>query len=96
MIVPIYKNHEEDEKVIQKVDEIKKKLEEKKIRVHVDDRNELSPGYKFNDWELKGVPIRIEIGPKDIEKESMVLAKRYNSEKINLGIDEIDKIVSIF
>ena len=46
----------------------------------------------FNDWELKGVPLRIEIGPKDIEKQSMVIAKRYNSEKISLDFTEIGKI----
>ena len=48
----------------QNKNEIREQLESKKIRVHVDDRNELTPGYKFNDWELKGVPLRIEIGPK--------------------------------
>ena len=95
VIVPIYKNDEGKDKVIPKVDEIKTSLEEKGIRVQIDDRNELSPGYKFNDWELKGVPLRIEIGPKDIEKQSIVLAKRYNSEKSNLGFNEIEKIPAI-
>ena len=92
VIVPIYKNDEGKEKVLPKVEEIKKNLESKEIRVHVDDRSELSPGYKFNDWELKGVPIRIEIGPKDIEKQSVVIAKRYNREKSSLGFSEIEKI----
>ena len=95
VIVPIYKNDEGKDKVLPKVEEIKKNLETKGIRVHVDDRNELSPGYKFNDWELKGVPLRIEIGPKDIEKQSMVLAKRYNSEKSNLEFDNVEKISTI-
>ena len=74
---------------------LRTQLEDKEIRVHVDDREGMSPGYKFNDWEMKGVPIRIEIGPKDIEKESMVVAKRYNLEKISLSFDEIEKISSI-
>jgi len=95
VIVPIYKNDEGKEKVLPKVEEIRKILETKEIRVHVDDRSELSPGYKFNDWELKGVPIRIEIGPKDIEKQSVVLAKRYNREKSSLGFSEIEKIPTI-
>ena len=95
VIVPIYKNDEGKEKVIPKVEEIRNKLESKEIRVHVDDRIELSPGYKFNDWELKGIPLRIEIGPKDIEKQSIVIAKRYNREKHSLGIVEIEKITSI-
>jgi prolyl-tRNA synthetase len=93
--VPIYKNDEGKDKVLPKVDEIRKNLESKEIRVHVDDRNELSPGYKFNDWELKGVPLRIEIGPKDIEKQSVIIAKRYNREKSSLGFTEIEKISTI-
>jgi len=92
VIVPIYKNDEGKEKILSKVDGIKNNLESKEIRVHVDDRSELSPGYKFNDWELKGVPLRIEIGPKDIEKQSMVIAKRYNREKSTLSFNEIEKI----
>ncbi len=95
VIVPIYKNDEGKKKVLPKVEEIRKILESKEIRVHVDDRSELSPGYKFNDWELKGVPIRVEIGPKDIEKQSVVIAKRYNREKSSLGFTEIEKISTI-
>ena len=95
VIVPIYRNDEGKDKVLPKANEIKENLESKDIRVHLDDRSELSPGYKFNDWELKGVPIRIEIGPKDIEKQSMVIAKRYNLEKSSLGFSEIEKISNI-
>ena len=95
VVVPIYRNDEGKEKVLPKANEIKEKLESKDIRVHVDDRSELSPGYKFNDWELKGVPIRIEIGPKDIEKQSMVIAKRYNLEKSSLSFTEVEKISTI-
>jgi prolyl-tRNA synthetase len=92
VIVPIYNSDEDKKQVLEKSDEIKKKLESKSIRTHIDGRNELSPGYKFNDWEMKGVPLRIEIGPKDIQKQKVVLAKRYNKEKIDMGFDEIEKI----
>ena len=95
VIVPIYKNDNDKEKVITKVNEIANILELKNIRIHIDSREELTPGYKFNDWELKGVPLRIEIGPKDIENQSMVLAKRYNLEKMKMGLDEVEKIVTI-
>ena len=95
VIIPIYKNDEGKDRVLFKVEEIKKTLESKEIRVHVDDRDELSPGYKFNDWELKGVPVRIEIGPKDIEKQSVIIAKRYNREKSSLSFTEIEKISTI-
>jgi prolyl-tRNA synthetase len=74
------------------VEKIQNELESKDIRIHVDDREGLSPGYKFNDWELKGVPLRIEIGPKDIENQKIVVAKRYNLEKISLDFTEIEKI----
>jgi len=95
VIIPIYKNDNDKEKVMTKVDEITNTLESKDIRVHVDSREEFTPGYKFNDWELKGVPIRIEIGPKDIENNSMVIAKRYNHEKIKLELKQVDKITII-
>ena len=95
VIVPIYKNDNDKENVITKVNEIANILELKNIRIHIDSREELTPGYKFNDWELKGVPLRIEIGPKDIENQSIVLAKRYNLEKMKMGLDEVEKIVTI-
>ena len=95
VIVPIYKKGDDRDMVLPKVEEIREMLESKGIRVHVDDRSELSPGYKFNDWELKGVPIRIEIGPKDVKKQSVVIAKRYNREKSSLGFTEIEKISTI-
>ncbi len=92
VIVPIYRNEEGKNSVLPKVEEIQNKLELNDIRIHVDDREGLSPGYKFNDWELKGVPLRIEIGPKDIENQKIVVAKRYNLEKIDLSFEEIEKI----
>ncbi|MCV0371940.1 MAG: proline--tRNA ligase [Nitrosarchaeum sp.] len=95
VIVPIYNSEETKKIVIPKAREIQEKLSSENIRVHFDDRDELTPGYKFNDWELKGVPIRIEIGPKDIEKQSMMVAKRYNKEKTSIQFDNIKNIVSI-
>ena len=92
VIVPIYNKEEDEKRVIEKSKEIQQKLETKNLRVHIDDRNELSPGYKFNDWEMKGVPIRIELGPKDLEKQKVVVAKRFNKEKLDLSLEEIEKI----
>jgi prolyl-tRNA synthetase len=56
------------------VSEVEDQLEG--IRVKVDDRTEMTPGFKFNDWELRGVPLRIEIGPKDVENKSVMTARR--------------------
>ncbi|MBN2676615.1 MAG: proline--tRNA ligase [Anaerolineaceae bacterium] len=74
VIVPIFKNEDERALVLPVVDKVKSELTG--IRVKVDDRTEVTPGFKFNDWELRGVPIRIEIGPKDVEKGSVALARR--------------------
>jgi len=90
VIVPIYYSEADAKKVIEKANEIEKILLDKKIRVHVDRRSELTPGFKFHDWELKGIPLRIEIGPKDIVKKKVVIATRHNQEKTDLAIDKID------
>lgn len=74
VIVPIFRKDEEQAVVMEAVDRIKAELSE--FRVKVDDRTEVTPGFKFNEWELRGVPLRLEIGPKDIEKNSVALARR--------------------
>jgi len=87
VIIPIYYSKEDKENVLQKACKIKDSLSNNDIRVHLDDREQLTPGFKFNDWEMKGIPIRIEIGPKDIAKNQIVLARRHNQTKISLDID---------
>ena len=87
VIIPIYHSKEDKENVLQKACQIKDSLSNNDIRVHLDDREQLTPGFKFNDWEMKGIPIRIEIGPKDIAKNQIVLARRHNQTKISLDID---------
>ena len=76
VIVPIVPKNREDDKqaVMQAVDGICETLGD--VRYHVDDRHDHSPGWRFNEWELKGVPLRIEIGPRDLEKQQIVLARR--------------------
>jgi prolyl-tRNA synthetase len=76
VLVPIYKNDEQKATVMPVVSRIAKELAEAGIRLKVDDREHLTPGFKFNDWELRGVPSRIEIGPRDVEKNSVALARR--------------------
>ena len=77
VIIPIYRKEEEKAKVLAECDAVKKALSPAH-RVHVDAREGQSPGWKYNYWELKGVPIRIEVGPKDLEKGQLCLAKRYD------------------
>ena len=74
VLVPIYKNDAERSAVMPVVERIKAELAE--FRLKVDDRSEVTPGFKFNDWEMRGVPLRIEVGPKDVEKGSAALACR--------------------
>ncbi|MBI2662432.1 proline--tRNA ligase [Candidatus Woesearchaeota archaeon] len=73
-------------KVLEEVKIIKKKLEAKGIRVYVDDRDKYTPGWKFNEWEMKGVPLRFEIGPKDVEKKQVMFVRRDTGEKQGLPL----------
>ena len=76
VIVPIYKSDAERSKVMEVADKVFAELKAAGIRIKMDDRTEVTPGFKFNDWEFRGVPVRIEIGPKDVEKGSVALARR--------------------
>ena len=76
VIVPIYKNDAEKTKVLEVADRLFKELKNSDIRLKMDDREEVTPGFKYNDWELRGVPLRVEIGPKDVDKGSVALARR--------------------
>ncbi len=80
VIVPIWRNDDQAEAVRSKAAELKARLGEQGVRVRVDDREHLSPGNKFYEWERKGVPIRLELGPKDLENEQVVLVKRVRRE----------------
>ncbi len=80
------------ENVLKKANEVKNKLEKSYI-VKLDDREAYNPGWKYNEWELKGVPLRLEIGPKDIEKNQVVLVRRDTSKKEAVKIAELSKKV---
>ena len=84
VIIPIYHSDEEREIILEKSRDIKENLERDSIRVHLDDRDQVTPGFKFNDWEMKGVPIRIELGPKDLERSQLVLVRRDDGQKQEL------------
>ena len=76
IVVPIFKNEAEKASVMPVADRIFSELKAAGIRIKMDDREEVTPGFKFNDWEMRGVPLRMEIGPKDVEKGSVALARR--------------------
>ena len=76
VIVPIYRRDAQRGAVLDTVERLRGEFAASGLRVHVDDRDGQSPGFKFNDWEMRGVPIRVEIGPKDVENDNSVLARR--------------------
>ena len=76
VIVPIFKTDEERATVFENAQRLRKELVDAGVRVKLDERDGMSPGFKFNDWEMRGVPLRIELGPKDVAKGSVVLARR--------------------
>ena len=96
IIVPIYRKEEEGARVLEAANNIKQNLDD--FRVELDAREGLTPGFKYNDWEMRGVPIRLEIGPKDIEKNQVVLVRRDTGEKkfvpIQHLVDEIKQMLN--
>jgi prolyl-tRNA synthetase len=86
VMVPIPRGNWQ-ETVLPKAREIRDELESRGVRVMLDDREAYTPGWKFAEWELRGVPLRIEIGPKDLEKSQVVVARRDTRQKSSLPFD---------
>ena len=76
VVIPIYRNEAEKAGVMEAALRVFQELKGAGVRIKLDDREEVTPGFKYNDWEMRGVPLRIEIGPRDVEKESVALARR--------------------
>ena len=89
VIVPIYRKGADNEAINQKIEEITTVFNRRNVRYHVDDRTNYSPGWKFNHWEQKGVPIRLEIGPNDLKNNEVTIAVRHSGEKMQLEIDRL-------
>ncbi|MCX6017854.1 MAG: proline--tRNA ligase [Chloroflexi bacterium] len=92
VIVPIFKNDTEKSVVLPVADRIFAQIKASGIRVKFDDREE-TPGFKFNDWEMRGVPVRVEIGPKDVDKNSVALARRDRPGKAGKSFVSQDGLV---
>lgn len=97
VIVPIFYSDSEKKAVLEKADEISKILTKEGMSIYVDDREQYTPGWKFNEWELKGVPVRLEIGPKDIKMKKITIVRRDTFEKLGVNekklLEEIKKIL---
>ncbi|KAL8273932.1 hypothetical protein Esti_002111 [Eimeria stiedai] len=84
VIVPIVFKETGEAEILSKCQELEKILKARGVRVKVDNRTNYTPGWKFNDWELKGVPLRLEVGPKDLEKKQIRVVRRDSSEARNV------------
>jgi prolyl-tRNA synthetase len=93
VIIPIFRNNTK-ELVMQTVNQLTASLKQAEIRVTVDADEKTSPGFKFNEWEMRGVPMRVEIGPKDIEKGRAVVVVRHSGVKHFIRLDQLVKFLS--
>ena len=85
VFVPIWRSDEEMELVLKNADEMTQGWD--KLFFKIDDRDNIKPGRKFNEWELKGIPIRIEIGPRDCESKEVVVVRRDTGEKVTMPME---------
>ena len=97
VIVPIYRRNDDESRsrVMAEVKRLATALKDREVRVHVDDREDMSPGRKFNQWEQRGVPLRLEVGPKDLEKGSAPLADRLSGEKRGVALGALPEEVPV-
>lgn len=93
VLIPIGKTDEEKARVLETLSKVAADLKKAGVRVHLDARDTVSPGFKFNEWELKGVPMRIEVGPRDLEKEACMVARRDTGEKFAMDLKDVVKSV---
>ena len=87
VIVPIWRKEPERDAIMAAIADLKAPLAG--VRMRVDEREDLSPGFKFNDWEMRGVPLRVEIGPRDLAANQVTLARRDTGEKLPVPIAEL-------
>ena len=100
VIVPIYKTDEERSAMLEAADRVTRRLADwerrdpGRLRVHIDDRDGMKPGAKYYEWELRGVPLRMELGPRDLEKNQGVLVRRDTREKRPVSLDALGEDVA--
>jgi len=95
VIVPIFFSDDDKKNVNNMAIEVQKKLEKAKIACFNDSREQFTPGWKFNEWELKGIPLRIEIGPRDFREGKVILVRRDTREKLSIKYEDLIGNVNI-
>ncbi len=93
VIVPIFKTEDDQKKIAEKAGQITSDLRQQGYVVKFDNRDTHKPGFKFAEWELKGVPVRIAMGPRDLENGTVEIARRDTKEKKTIRLDEVVKII---
>ncbi len=88
VIIPIWKSEDQKIQVMQFAEQVHSMLKGA-VDIILDDREQYKPGYKYNEWEMQGIPLRIEIGPRDVEENKIVLVPRDTREKQFVGIDDL-------
>jgi prolyl-tRNA synthetase len=100
VIVPIYKADEERARMLEAAEKVRAQLHAwerrapGRLRVHVDKREGIKPGAKYYEWELRGIPVRLELGPRDVEKNQAVLVRRDTGVKVTVGLATIGEDVA--
>jgi prolyl-tRNA synthetase len=94
VIIPVLRNPDQKAAVLEAANSLSKELQAVGIRVKIDARENISPGFKYNEWEMKGVPVRLELGPRDIESNQVVLARRDTFEKTPVTRDGLAQRIS--
>lgn len=92
VVIPIYSKDDQRAAVFAYLDEVKARLAGQ-VTFHVDDRDQFKPGWKYAEWELRGVPLRLEIGPRDVEKRGAVLVRRDTRQKQMVAFDSLVPVV---
>lgn len=93
VVVPIWKGTDPVDRILAAAREVRDRLDRIGISVRLDERDNLSPGFKFNEWEMLGVPLRVELGPKDLEKGSVMTVKRPNRAKAPVALVDLESRV---
>ncbi|MBQ6286899.1 MAG: proline--tRNA ligase [Bacteroidales bacterium] len=94
VMVPIFKTEEEQSRILEKMESLKKALEAEGHTVKIDDRDNLRPGFKFAEWELKGVPVRLAMGPRDLDNGTVEVHRRDTLEKQTVALEGLDKSIA--
>ena len=93
VIVPIMRKDSNPDDIHNYINNLTSTLKDNNIRINVDMREKLSPGHKFNEWEMKGIPIRVEVGPRDMENQELVICRRDENTKQTVNINDASNVI---